>query len=204
MTSADTMRVRRAELHDSDITLVTGILTEAFFRGDLAGWLVPDETLRARIYPPYFRLLAAHAIENGHVEVLGADATAVWYDLGRGPAPAIAGYDAQLAEITGTRLFQFRQLDHAMHQNHPSWQQTPHAYLGFLAVRPGSQGQGLGAALLEHRLTDLDRHQRPAYLEATGSRNRALYQRHGYQPRDPYEIVAGGPRLYPMWRHPSS
>ncbi|MFI1996840.1 GNAT family N-acetyltransferase [Actinoplanes sp. NPDC020271] len=199
MTDSETaVRIRRAQQDDTG--LVASILADAFFHGDLAGWLVPDETLRAAIYPPYFRLLAGHAIEYGHVEVLGSDATAVWFDLDHNPAPVLDDYDAQLAAITGSTVSRFRQLDHAMHEHHPDPRREEHAYLAFLAVRPARQSHGLGAALLTHRLTDLSRQHRAAYLEATGSRNRGLYQRFGFEPLDPYTIVPGGPQLYPMWR----
>ncbi|BCY11079.1 GNAT family N-acetyltransferase [Actinoplanes sp. L3-i22] len=204
MTDADIMRVRRAQANDTDVSLVTGILADAFLHGDLAGWLVPDPDLRAHIYPPYFRMLAEHAIDHGLVELLGDNATALWYDLDHTPAPAIADYDVQLATITGTALTRFQQLDHAMHQHHPDPSGQPHAYLAFLAVRPGQQGKGLGAALLDHRHIAVDLLDRPAYLEATGPRNRALYRRHGYQPLEPYEVTRGGPPLFPMWRPPAA
>ncbi|WIN00082.1 GNAT family N-acetyltransferase [Actinoplanes oblitus] len=202
MTAPDTTRIRRARRQDGDTVLVAGILTDAFFAGDLAGWLVPDTTQRAQIYPPYFRMLAKHAVKHGHVELLGDDATAVWYDLDANPAPVIADYDRQLALITGPALPRFRQLDRAMHRHHPDPHLHPHAYLAFLAVRPAAQGRGLGAALLAHRHHDLDKHQRHAYLEATGPRNRALYGRHGYALCGITEITPGAPVLYPMWRKP--
>ncbi|WP_436528472.1 GNAT family N-acetyltransferase [Actinoplanes sp. HUAS TT8] len=192
------VQIRRAKQDDTG--LVASILAEAFSHGDLAGWLVPDEDQRAAIYPPYFRLLAGHAIEHGHVEVLGDNATAFWFDLDHNPVPELGDYDAKLAAITGSAVSRFRQLDHAMHQHHPDPRLEEHAYLAFLAVRPDRQGQGLGAALLQHRLTGLSRRHRAAYLEATGLRNRALYQRFGFESLDPYTITPGGPQLHPMWR----
>jgi GNAT superfamily N-acetyltransferase len=210
MTSTDTAtsRIRRAVAGNADVIRVTGILADAFLHGDLAGWLVPDEDQRRSIYPPYFQMMAQHAIEHGHVEILGDDATAVWYDLGPEPTITIDNYDKRLAAITGGTLDRFQQLDAAMHTHHPRG--TPHAYLAFLAVRQQRQGQGLGTMLLKHRHTDLDRERRPAYLEATGPRNSALYQNHGYEPLGSYPIAqqppgtdpltTGGAQLDPMWR----
>jgi GNAT superfamily N-acetyltransferase len=211
MTNTDTTMVRRAE--HADIGRVATILTDAFLHGDLAGWLVPNLDQRQDVYPPYFRMLAEHAVRRGHVELIDDAAAALWYDLGPDldQAPALDDYDQRLAAITGSALDRFQHLDHAMHTHHPRG--TAHAYLAFLAVRPPRQGQGLGATLLRHRHTHLDQQRRPAYLEATGTRNRRLYQRHGYHPLGPYLITGppagartpktGVPRLYPMWRPPA-
>lgn len=192
--ATDTGILRATEQHT---TLVSRILTAAFLHGDLAPWLVPDEDERRRVYLPYFRMLTEHAIEHGYVHVLGEDACALWYDLDEDPAPPIEDYDRRLAEITGAALPRFQQVDEAMHEHHPYG--GPHAYLAFLAVVPTRQGQGLGSALLSHRHTALASERRPAYLEATGLANSALYLRNGYQPLGPYPIVEGGPLLYPMW-----
>ncbi|GAA4974170.1 GNAT family N-acetyltransferase [Actinoplanes utahensis] len=179
------------------IDLVSDILTAAFLHGDLAPWLIPDEIERRRVYRPYFRMLAAHAVEHGRVDVIGEDACALWYDLGDDPDLTIDDYDRRLAEITGPALPRFQQIDEAMHRYHPRGR--PHAYLAFLAVLPGRQGTGLGTALLDHRHAELTREDRPAYLEATGPANSALYQRKGYQPLGPFPVAPDGPHLHPMW-----
>jgi GNAT superfamily N-acetyltransferase len=201
MTPASTStHIRRATTSPDDITAVTSVLTEAFLHGDLADWLIPDETERLGVYIDYFRMLAEHATTHGHVEIIDdTAAAALWYD---DAVDSPAGYDERLAAITGAALPRFQQVDQAMHDHHPP--ERPHAYLAFLAVRPHQQGHGYGAALLAHRHTDLDQKGWPAYLEATGPRNSALYERHGYQHRAPFSITPGGPQLYPMWRPSSS
>ncbi|KAL6749350.1 hypothetical protein V8C86DRAFT_2850258 [Haematococcus lacustris] len=59
----------------------------------------------------------------------------------------------------------------------------PFFYIGFLAVRPQSQGQGLGARLLRQLLRRADEAGRWSYLEATNDGNVQLYQRHGFSIR---------------------
>ncbi len=190
MSAAETTTgIRRATA--GDLAMVTGILAAAFQDGDLADWLVPDPGLRRGIYPPYFGMLAAHAVTHGRVDLLEQDACAVWYD---DPAPPIEDYDRRLAFITRPAVHRFRALDQAMQEHHLC---QPHAYLAFLAVVPGRQSHGYGSALLAHGHLGLDR---PAFLEATGPRNRALYARHGYRPLDPYRITVDGPLLHPMLR----
>lgn len=186
-----------------DAEAVAGLLAEAFLHGDLAGWLIPDLDTRARIYPPYFRLLTQHALTHGHVETSGHGAgVAVWYHIDRGPLPDLPGYGRRLADITAHFYPRFAALDRAMHDHHPY--RRAHHYLALLAVHPDHQRHGLGGALLEHHHAQLDAPGIPAYLEATGARNRRLYSRHGYRPRPAYHIAPDGPRLYPMWRPPAA
>jgi GNAT superfamily N-acetyltransferase len=85
-----------------------------------------------------------------------------------------------------------------MQAHHPH---EPHWYLSYLAATPGRQGTGIGSALLRPVLRRCDEHGLPAYLEATGERNRALYLRHGFVDRESYALP-DGPPLFPMWRAP--
>ncbi|WP_436528835.1 GNAT family N-acetyltransferase [Actinoplanes sp. HUAS TT8] len=181
--------IRRATA--ADLTTVTGILAAAFQDGDLADWLIPDPGRRRRVYPPYFAMLAAHALTHGHVDLVEDTACALWYDTPAGP---IDNYDQRLAAITGPALHRFQTLDRAMAAHHPD---GAHAYLAFLAVTPSHQSRGHGSALLTHHHTRLGG---PAFLEATGSRNQALYARHGYSLLGSYRITTDGPLLHPMTR----
>ncbi|MFI1996077.1 GNAT family N-acetyltransferase [Actinoplanes sp. NPDC020271] len=182
--------IRRATT--GDLATIAGILAAAFQDGDLADWLIPDPGLRRRAYPPYFAMLTDHALTHGHVDLLGEEACAVWYDTT--PAPPIEDYDQRLAVITGPALHRFQTLDQAMHAHHD---REPHTYLAFLAALPGRQSHGHGSALLRHHHARLDQ---PAYLEATGPRNSALYARHGYRRLEAYRLTEDGPHLYPMLR----
>ncbi|MEV8517430.1 GNAT family N-acetyltransferase [Dactylosporangium sp. NPDC051484] len=100
----------------------------------------------------------------------------------------------------GPALGRFLQLDEDMHEAHPDGMR--HDYLAFLGVAPYRQGHGIGSRLLQAHQHRSDRDDRlPAYLEATGRRNAALYARHGYVENEPFHI-GDGPALYPMLRRP--
>jgi GNAT superfamily N-acetyltransferase len=118
-----------------------------------------------------------------------------------GRPPQIAEYHTQLDDITGEYADRFRALDPAMDEHHPV--KKAHAYLAFMAVHPEWQGHGLGRALLADRHAILDTTGTPAYLVATGTRNRTLFLRNGYRIRTPYHLPAGGPYLFPMVRPPA-
>lgn len=74
----------------------------------------------------------------------------------------------------------------------------PHWYLTDLAVDPGSQGLGIGSALLRDRLAKVDADGLPAYLEATTPASRRLYERHGFAYVD--TINPEGPSAFAMVR----
>ncbi|MFR9796465.1 GNAT family N-acetyltransferase [Streptomyces sp. MS06] len=77
-----------------------------------------------------------------------------------------------------------------------------HAYLWMIGVAPGHQGEGLGGALLAHRLEHCDRIGLPAYLEASSARSRRLYERLGFVDTGRPLDLPDGPRMWPMWREP--
>jgi ribosomal protein S18 acetylase RimI-like enzyme len=105
----------------------------------------------------------------------------------------------ELVEICGPHADRALGLVAAMDEEHPA---EPHEYLWFLGVVPAAQGLGLGSTLMAPVLARADREGRPAYLEATSARNKALYERHGFRARAPLS-VADSPPLWPMWREPA-
>jgi GNAT superfamily N-acetyltransferase len=190
--------IREARIYE--LGAVTAVLAEAFLDGDLAGWLVPDRERRRAVYADYFLIWAEFFLMHGQVDTTeDLDAAALWWPVGNKLVMDIPDYDERLAKTTGEALGRFVALDLTMDLHHPM--NKPHHYLAFLAVHPDRQGAGLGRALLAHHLALLDDENVPAYLEATGPRNRALYVRHGYKLLMPVTIP-DGPDLYPMWRPP--
>jgi ribosomal protein S18 acetylase RimI-like enzyme len=86
-----------------------------------------------------------------------------------------------------------------MQESHP---EQPHWYLYYLGTKAQRRGNGIGTAILRPVLEHCDEQRLPAYLEATNSRNRQLYRRHGFQELEPLALPADGPTLHPMWREP--
>jgi GNAT superfamily N-acetyltransferase len=88
----------------------------------------------------------------------------------------------------------------AFDKGHPH---EEHWYLPVIAVLPEWQGRGFGAALLRPALERCDREHLPAYLEATSPRNRALYERHGFEVTEELR-VKDAPPVWRMWRVPQA
>ena len=83
-----------------------------------------------------------------------------------------------------------------MAEFHPK---DPHWYLPLIGVDCSRQSRGFGSALLAHALERCDRDHLPAYLEASSPRNKALYERHGFEVIG--VIQAGSsPPMWPMLR----
>lgn len=68
----------------------------------------------------------------------------------------------------------------------------PHWHLLDLGTLPAIHGQGVGTALLEHRLTQVDHECRSAFLETTTREARRLYERFGFETVGRLPRVTGG------------
>ena len=201
-TSTPALVIRRATSRDLPVIVET--LATGFHDGDFAHWLIPDPIQRAAAYPAYFKILTLHALHHSWIDITAdGHAVAIWHPIRTQPSheTPIPEYGRRLANAVGPHaLPRFQTMDEAMDAHHPAGR---HHYLGHLAVRPHRRGRGLGTALLAHHQQHLDQHDMPAYLEATGIRNQALYLRNGYQPMPGYRLTGNGPTVLPMWRDPN-
>jgi ribosomal protein S18 acetylase RimI-like enzyme len=84
--------------------------------------------------------------------------------------------------------------------SHPK--DRPHWYLEFLGTEPARQGQGMGSSLLRPILALCDRDGLGAYLESSTDRSQALYERHGFEVVELFNMPGGGPEIRRMWREP--
>jgi amino acid transporter/GNAT superfamily N-acetyltransferase len=186
--------------NDHPVQPLAHVLSEAFVTGEIAEWLVPDADDRSRIYPRYWAMAAEQALAAGEVHAVGdLSGVAVWYPALYGPPNAEPrDIAARLRGICGRYTERFYALHQAMDAAHPT---NPHQYLAYVSVLPEEQGKGMGTALIQHRLRELDASGQAAYLEATNRRNLALYVHLGFQPTgNPIVLPDDGPKLYPMWR----
>lgn len=190
--------IRRAS--GEDRRTVVEVLAEAFLFDTTSDWLVPEVGERRKVYENWFRILVDDALERGLIEVTGdGSGVAVWFPH-LSPRPEPPGIDAEVRRACGRWASRFFALLGAMAAHHPG---EPHQYLALVAVTPSCQGRGVGSDLLVHHHAWLDEHRVSGYLEATNTRNRDLYLRHGYEAGQPFRLPDGGPPLWPMWRAPS-
>ncbi|MEV0720347.1 GNAT family N-acetyltransferase [Asanoa sp. NPDC050611] len=197
-----THRVRPATA--DDVPALKSVIAAAFMADPIADWVFQDQARRQDEHHVFFGAFVDLALAAGRAETVdGHHGLALWLDVDvDAPEPEDDGglgaaFESGLDPETLKRV---ADLDALMVAGHPH--DRSHAYLPFIAVHPDHQGTGVGAALLRHRLADLDAAGRPAYLEASCLRNAGLYERLGFE-RMPQTIdLPGGPSLYPMWRDP--
>lgn len=79
-------------------------------------------------------------------------------------------------------------------------EQSPHAYLWFLAVSPEAQGKGLGGKLLDACLEKIDEQGIVAALETATKSNVAFYQSRGFELAHEFQIDETAPKVWTMRR----
>lgn len=187
---------------EGDRELVVGLLDAAFQDDPVSRWVFPGDEHRRTIHP---RLMAAFTdivLAEGRVDVTeDGTACALWLSVPEGehgedgdggPAELRADVDPEneRVELVGRLTAEI----------HPAGR--AHEYLWMIGVVPERQGQGLGTALIASVLDRCDRDGVSAYLEASSTRSRALYERLGFEPTGPALDLPDGPKMWPMWREP--
>jgi ribosomal protein S18 acetylase RimI-like enzyme len=195
-----TTEVRKARTDDHPN--VSRALTLAFFDDPVFEWIFSDVGRRRRAVPGFFDLFVAAFGPHDEIYTTdGAAGAALWLPPGAEmiAEDELAHFGQRLQEVAGTDASRLFEVSDMMESNHPH---EAHYYLNFVGVAPVHQGLGLGSALMSPVLDRCDRDGVPAYLEATTSRSRALYERHGFEVMGELACPGGGPSMWPMWRLP--
>ena len=168
-------------------------MSTAFDDDPMTRWLVPQGRSLAPLFHAHIRTAnpVSQSVDLALVdgEAVGA---AVWQEPGYRVTTwrqlaAIPVY----ARVLGRHLGRGATMESMMHRA------RPHEEFWYLAgVGAVRRGEGIGSALLRHRL---DRISGPAYLESSKQENIPLYERLGFEQREPIR-VPDGPELWPMWR----
>ena len=190
-------------LHPAKARPAARALAAAFQADPVMSWCFPRPERRAAALRDGFELLLRRVwLRHDKCfttdEVAGA---ACWLPPGhwRVPARTQLALVPSLFQIARERAPRFARLLARVERKHPK---TPHWYLASLGVEPPAQGRGLGSRLMHPILSRCDAERTPAYLEASSPRNRALYERHGFEVTEELTLPGDGPSLWLMWREP--
>lgn len=177
---------------------VADLVARAFHGLDIHRWLVPDPGERERIFPVWFRRLVEHAERHGSVLVTD-DLSGAEISL-RHPSPPFDPLDdAELTALCGANLPRFRHFTDLLTATHPP--AGVYEYLMLIAVDPGRQGEGVGAALMRARLALVDEAGLIAHTEGVSPAIRHLCRRNGFIDSAPQvRLPDDGGALYPMRR----
>jgi GNAT superfamily N-acetyltransferase len=186
----------------SDVEPAVAALVAGFFSDPVLVWLVPEGGTRRRFLRGFFHAAFEDSHRSGELRVAEDEGevcgVAVWYPPGRvrdltGPA-----MDDAVAALDDADLDRLAALREAAIDHDPI---KPHFYLWLMAVDQEKQGAGIGGALLTAVLDICDERQTLAFLEATRSENRRLYERNGFEATGEIRLPEG-PIKWPMLRTP--
>ncbi|OBF30135.1 GNAT family N-acetyltransferase [Mycobacterium sp. ACS4331] len=181
-----TFRIRRATVSDLDGAVQT--LVAAFDSYAWTRWSIPQDDYRNRL-ARLQRMYLGYAIDEG-VVLVDDELRGVLALLP--PDVSAPDFGDQVAQLHGSRLEAIAAVDIPAHPD-GAWN------LATVGVHPGSQGHGLGAALV-HAALEVD----PAAgvaLETSDERNVRLYERAGFAVTATTSIP-DGPMVYSMYADP--
>lgn len=189
----------------ADIAGVSRALAEAFEDDPHFAWIVRDDRTRLERLMRAFgvftqRIWLPHDASYTHELRIGA---ALWMPPRTwhvGPLTQLRLAPATMAALRNDSPRLIRALNF-IDRKHPRG--PDHWYLPIIGVARAWQGRGFGSALLRPILDRCDRERTPAYLEASSPRNRALYERHGFEVVEECRYAGDGPPLWRMWREPT-
>jgi GNAT superfamily N-acetyltransferase len=191
-------------MRTEEIGPVARSLAQAFLDDPHFSWIIRDERIRLGRLEAGFslfirRIWLPHDVSYTHDQLIGA---ALWMPPGTWHLSVWAQLRLMPATIgvlrgDSARLLRALTFIEGKHPRSPG-----HWYLPMIGVTPAWQGHGFGAALLRPVLERCDRERTPAYLEASTPRNRALYERHGFEVVEECRYASDGPLMWRMWREP--
>jgi GNAT superfamily N-acetyltransferase len=184
----------------ADLDAVAACLASAFFEDPLWGhWTFPDAERRTAPLARMLGFWASAALTHSWVRMTdGAEAVAVWIPPGQ---PEMTAADEQrfatlIDELLGPRAPDVHDVLEMFDEHHPD---EPSYYLSLWGVHRDHAGRGLGTALIEDNLAEIDREGAAAYLESTNPANLPRYEALGFERRGAFG-PADGPLVTTMWR----
>ena len=173
---------------------VVRVMTQAFDDDPVMRWLVPPGRSLTRLFDAHARW-SHDAPGSTDIALLdGVPVGAAFWDPPGFRPPAWRQLAALpfYARALGRNLGRGAALESLMHRARP-----PQEFWYLAGVGAVTRGRGIGSALLRHRL---DQTEGPAYLESSKRENIPLYERFGFELREPLTLPDAGPELWPMWR----
>jgi GNAT superfamily N-acetyltransferase len=184
---------------------MAAVLARAFYDDPIFTWVVDKRGDRLRLFERSFNLYL-HKLWTGQDYECYTTENIVGALIGERRGHGEAGGLVQLRllppmlAIYGRLLPRVVRALRAAESRHPT---DPHYFLVVAGVLPDWQRLGGAATVLRGVLERCDGERLPAYLDATSPRNRALYERHGFEVTEEFSMGPGSPPSWRMWREPS-
>ncbi|MFJ3708943.1 GNAT family N-acetyltransferase [Streptomyces sp. NBC_01387] len=194
------MGVAIRQAGEADRETLVRLLNESFMHDPVSSWVFPDEAHRRAVHGKFLGVFIDVTLAEGRVDLAeDGSAMALWLDVPAG-VPEEDDTPARMREIADPDNERCELVGRLTGEVHPH--DRAHAYLLMIGVAPERQGEGLGTALMAPVLERCDREGVAAYLEASSTRSRALYERLGFAFMGTAVQLPDGPQMWPMWREP--
>lgn len=184
-----------------DVPAACAVLASAFHDDPLWGaWAFPQEADRLTALPELMCFWVQGALPHGWVRISErAEAVAVLLPPGATEMSdgEKAEFEAFIGRALGPRAPELVELFERFERHHPS--HVPHYYLSLWGTHRDSAGHGLGAALLDECLAQIDGEHVPVYLESTNPVNVPRYEALGFAATGQF-TAPHGPAVTSMWR----
>ena len=188
----------------ADVPAMAGALAQAFHDDPVFAWSVPDPARRRARFPALFAAFAEVYLPHRETYISSDGCgAALWAPAGVDPFAGGPGeaFGQRVADLLGDDAERCLEVGAIFAQHHPG---QPWMYLQLIGVVPEQQGRGLGSQLLAPVLQRCDATGTPAYLEASTTDNRRLYERHSFDTIGEITLPSSGPTVWPMWREPAA
>jgi GNAT superfamily N-acetyltransferase len=177
-------------------------IADGFFDNEIWVWTLRRDWQRRRVLPRYYRTMVRHVFAPRGAAWTTADTRggALWIP----PGTETLGRRERLAELISLlpegapALSRGTRMEELMVAHRPS---ERHWYLSTLSVERGSQGRGVGSALMEPGIARVDADGLGAYLETQRRANIPFYRRFGFEEWGEIRL-SDSPPLWRMWRPP--
>ena len=160
-------------------------LGRSFWDFPFPGGYFPDESQRARCFPPLWRAMVKALARHGEVHATSPDfeGVAAWqppgFHLSSGHLWRAAPLDLlRFYRGGGGKLTVGLNFQEAMRRRHAP---MPHWFLGPIGVDPAFQGQGFASRLMRPMLERADAEGVPVFLDTNSEANIALYEHFGFR-----------------------
>ena len=181
------------------------LLAHAFAGDPMFAWIFPDAAHRLESTAAWLGVAVERYLRDGSAEEVREDGVLTGLALWRSPRAPAAGRpdelptaDGLLTALTGAAHAAEVGRGFASARAELPPAPDPHAYLHFLAVRPGGQGRGVGGALLSRVLAETRGAGLPLRLDTTNPANLPFYASHGLQVRHEARLGDSGPVIWTL------
>jgi len=190
-------------LTEADVDRASLTVARAFaWHEPWGAWALPDEDSREqRLRGMVAGDIRERFLPLGRASTIDGVCVSLWCPPASHPNAAAFGprRDDNAYELFGERLEALRAADALLQTLIPA---GDHWYLDTLATEPARMREGLGGALLDHDLAQMDAAGETAALDTHTPENVAFYERRGFEVVASSEVPHGGPPLFVMLRTP--